>query len=149
MITLEQAVKIYEESSRELNDNSRIFAYAENEKAFFFLEMDLSQNFQEILWVCDCVPCVLKENGLIVNEKHPPDIDKYKCLPGAEELYAKHKLRQRAVDAIDEELEQLYKSDSVAYERKVKKISTVPDYEAAILKKMQELEASTPKHTCQ
>ena len=92
MITLEQAVKIYEESSRKLNDNSRIFAYAETEKAFFFLELDLSQNYQEILWVCDCVPCVLKENGNIENEKNSPGNEKYKCFPGAEQLYAKHQL---------------------------------------------------------
>ena len=149
MITLEQAAKIYEDSARKLDDNSRVFAYAETEKAFFFLELSISLNYQMNVWVCDCVPCVLKENGLIVNEKHPPDIEKYKCLPGAEEFYAKHKLRQRAEDAIDEELEQLYKSDPVAYEREVKKISTVPDYEAAILKKMQELEALDQEHTCQ
>ena len=137
MTTLEQAAKIYEDSARKLDDNSRVFAYAETEKAFFFLELNISLNYQMNVWICDCVPCILKESGRIVNEKNSPGIEKYKCLPGAEELYAKHKLRQIAEDAIDEELEQL---DDAAYEREVQKISTVPAYEAAILKKMQELE---------
>ena len=136
MITLEQAARIYEKAARKLDENIRIFAYAETKDAFFFQELSLSLNYQENIWLADRLPCVKKEDGSIGDEENVPYSNEYKCLPGAEELYAKNQLRKRAELAIREELAQL---DEETYAAEVEKISTFPAYEAAILKKMQEL----------
>ncbi|MBR6371565.1 MAG: hypothetical protein IKS20_00140 [Victivallales bacterium] len=140
MITLEQAVKIYEAYKKEvMEDNIRVFAYAETAIGYFFSELNL-KDYNEVTYCCNSLPCVRKDTGRIdhiSDDNQLPSIDDYKCLPGAEKIYAKHQLRKRAEQAIDEELERL---DDEAYEREVAKISTVPAYEDAIKNKMQEIE---------